>query len=149
MIILFYGQPASGKTTLADKYVSVYGDFKTVRIDGDKWREITNNQNYSKKGRIDNLKGAFNMALYLEKEGYTPILSFITPYEELRKHLKYNAEKYVSIYLFYDEDRGRNSYFVDDFDNASEDSLRINTSFFTIEECISKIDNYVSKKSKK
>jgi adenylylsulfate kinase len=146
MVILFYGQPASGKTTLADKYVNIYGEFKTIRIDGDKWREVTNNKNYSKDGRIANLKGAFDMALYLEKEGFCPILSFVTPYEELREYLNKNSIKYASIYLFYDGDRGRNDKFANDFEKPSKDSLVINTSHFSIDECILKIDKYVAKK---
>jgi adenylylsulfate kinase len=146
MIILFYGQPASGKTTLADKYVHIYGDYNTIRIDGDKWREVTNNKDYSKRGRLSNLRGAFNMAIYLEKEGFCPILSFVTPYEELRAYLRNNSIKYASIYLFYDDDRGRKQNFADDFEKHSDDSLIINTSYFTIEECISKIDYYIKKK---
>ena len=77
MIVLLFGQPASGKTTLADKFE--YNN--QIRIDGDRWRDITQNKDYSKEGRLKNLKGAFDMALYLEKEGFLPILSVVTPYE--------------------------------------------------------------------
>ena len=92
MIVLLYGQPASGKTTIADAFIEdkQICDFfwNFIRIDGDKWRDVTQNKDYSKEGRVKNLKGAFDMALYLEKEGYTPILSFVTPYQELRNYLK-------------------------------------------------------------
>ena len=89
MIILFFGQPASGKTTLAEKYIDSVIEInitdKFIHIDGDKWRVITSNVNYSKEGRLSNLKSAFDMAIFLEQEGFTPILSFVTPYSELRK----------------------------------------------------------------
>jgi adenylylsulfate kinase len=140
MIILLYGQPASGKTTLANKlseYVSLPFYFPII-IDGDRWRDVTNNKDYSKEGRIRNLKGAFDMALYLEKEGFTPILSFVTPYQELRSYLSENAKKSYQIYLKYSEDRGRNMNFANDFEEGKYD-LILNTSTYSIEECISKI----------
>jgi adenylylsulfate kinase len=101
MIILFYGQPASGKTTLADALVNQSNEYNKnywdyfIRIDGDKWRDVTNNKDYSKEGRLTNLKGAFNMALYLELEGFTPVLSFVTPYEELRQYLQSKSENLI------------------------------------------------------
>ena len=115
MIILFYGQPASGKTTLANR-LTVEFPYNPVLIDGDRWRDVTKNKDYSKEGRLRNLKGAFDMALYLEKEGYTPVLSFVCPYEELRYYLKENAREPYIVYLKYNEDRGRNKNFANDFD---------------------------------
>ena len=139
MIILFYGQPASGKTTLADK---LNIDLK-IRIDGDKWRDVTKNKDYSKEGRLTNLKGAFNMALYLEKEGYIPILSFVTPYKELRQYLKQNANEVVEIYLKYSGDRGRNMNFAKDFEEDEEYNLCFDTSAESIEDCVIKIIHYL------
>jgi adenylylsulfate kinase len=157
MIVLFLGQPASGKTTLANAYTKyitkdlfskgeIYqGDaMKFVKIDGDRWRDITQNKDYSKEGRLRNLKGAFDMALYLEKEGYTPILSFVTPYEELRQHLQNNAQKFVQIYLEYNEDRGRNKNFANDFELPSGKYLLLNTSLESIDECVAKVNEYVN-----
>ena len=83
MIILFYGQPGSGKSTLADelykrlqtfiKFTEYYHEYKFMRIDGDKWRSVTNNKDYTKEGRNTNLKTAFDMSIYLENEGFIPI----------------------------------------------------------------------------
>jgi adenylylsulfate kinase-like enzyme len=77
MIILFFGQPASGKTTLADAFVdemnirSPFNDF--IRVDGDVWRDLSKNKDYSKEGRVLNLKSAFTMAKFLDKQGFTPV----------------------------------------------------------------------------
>jgi adenylylsulfate kinase-like enzyme len=148
MIILLFGQPASGKTTLADKlqYYTLWQGCK-ILIDGDKWREITQNKDYSKEGRIKNLKGAFDMALYLEKEGFLPILSFVTPYEELRNYLNEKSSALVQIYLTYNTDRGRNSYFATEFEQPSGSYLHLDTSELGIDDCLTKIKEYVGEKS--
>ena len=104
MIILLFGQPASGKTTLANALYEELWDksiFSLIRIDGDRWRDVTQNKDYSKEGRMRNLKGAFDMALYLEKEDYIPLVSFVTPYNELRYYLLQNSKSLVQIYRVY------------------------------------------------
>lgn len=146
MIILFYGQPASGKTTLAESfYTNSNLDLNLIKMDGDKWREITKNKDYSKQGRINNLTGAFNMALYLENMGFTPVLSFVTPYKELRKYLKENSKKLIEIYLKYNEDRGRNMNFANDFEEPldGECSLCFDTSVMSVNECNNEITNFI------
>jgi adenylylsulfate kinase len=144
MIVLFFGQPASGKTTIADFFVDTIqkeGDYfyDFIRIDGDKWRDVTKNVDYSKDGRLRNLKGAFDMAIYLEKENFLPILSFVTPYEDLRNYLKQNSGECVTIYLEYNEDRGRNTRFANDFEEPIECDLKMNTSELSIKDCVSEV----------
>lgn len=149
MIILFFGQPASGKTTLANKLKFEYKyctEGRLITIDGDAWREVTQNKDYSKEGRIRNLKGAFDMALYLEKDDYIPILSFVTPYEELRTYLRENSTELIEIYLEYNEERGRTKNFAVDFEKPTGEFLSINTSEESIENCFLKIKNYVEEK---
>lgn len=146
MIILLYGQPASGKTTLSNKLKDALITSHIIQIDGDKWREVTKNKDYSKEGRLRNLKGAFDMAIYLEKEGYTPILSFVTPYDELRKYLYDNCAELHEVYLFYSEDRGRNMNFASDFEaQNSRRYLSINTSVLSIEKSVDEIRKFIKK----
>jgi adenylylsulfate kinase-like enzyme len=146
MIILLYGQPASGKTTLSNNLKITFAPKNIIQIDGDKWRNITKNKDYSREGRNRNLKGAFDMALYLEREGFVPVLSFVTPYEEYRKYLADNSNKFYEIYLFYneDEDRGRNMNFAQDFEKPSTNFLSLNTSLFSVEQCVNEIINYIN-----
>lgn len=148
MIILFYGQPTSGKTTLANalhEHIWVKSLGATIKIDGDKWRDVTNNKDYSKEGRMKNLKSAFDIAIYLERDDYIPILSFVTPYEELRQYLCDNSNL-LEIYLECSEDRGRNDYFAKDFEIPKIECLRMNTSELSIDECISKVIDYIKNK---
>jgi adenylylsulfate kinase len=150
MIILFYGQPSSGKTTLADAFVQKHWQqfLGIVRIDGDKWRDITKNKDYSKEGRIKNLRGAFDMALYLEDIGYIPVLSFVTPYNELRQYLHDNSKNFVEIYLECSVDRGRNNYFAKDFEKPKIECLQIDTSDISVDDCLVKVIDYIKNKKK-
>jgi adenylylsulfate kinase len=144
MILLIFGQPAAGKTTLAKALLLNKMDDE-IHIDGDEWREVTKNKNYTKEGRMQNLKGAFDMALFLERQGYDIVLSFVTPYEELRQYLRDNAEKLVEVYLTYSGDRGRNTYFATEFDEPSGTYLHLDTSKLSVDECIDKIIDYIEK----
>jgi len=147
MIILLFGQPASGKTTLAKELQRVYIDL--IHIDGDEWRDVTQNKDYSREGRMRNLKGAFDMALYLERKDFSVVLSFVTPFEELRQYLQNNSQKLHQIYLTYNGDRGRNNYFANEFDEPSDSCLHIDTSSLNISDCINKIMKYVGNETKK
>jgi adenylylsulfate kinase len=146
MIVLLYGQPASGKTTLADLLVPHFPP-NTMRMDGDVWREITQNKDYSKEGRMRNLKSAYDMAIYLSRSGFVSLMSFVSPYEELRQYLRDNSNL-IEIYLTYDNERGRTNYFAKDFDVPQKYDLHINTSELSIDECINKIIEYLKLKNK-
>jgi adenylate kinase family enzyme len=144
MVVLLFGQPASGKTTLADLLVPYMPRF-AMRIDGDVWREITENKDYSEEGRRRNLKSAYDMAIYLERNGISSLMSFVSPFEDLRQYLS-SKTNCVQIYLEYNEDRGRNNYFAKGFDEP-KDCLRINTSELSIDECLIKIREYIKQKT--
>jgi adenylylsulfate kinase-like enzyme len=151
VIILFFGQPASGKTTLAEHYIKLCIEPSNapfhIHIDGDRWRTITNNVNYTKEGRMSNLKSAFDMAIYLEQEGFTPILSFVTPYDEFRQYLHDKSSCLKQIYLKYTGERGRTDYFAKDFEEATGEYLLLDTSSYSIDYCLTKIKEYVEENS--
>ena len=124
--------------------MSIYSQDKIIRIDGDKWRDVTKNKDYSKEGRLRNLKGAFDMALYLEKEKYAVILSFVCPYKELRDYLKDNAEEFIPIYLKYKGGRGRDDKFAPDFEVPTQNEcLILDTNTSDIQSCVVKSYNYI------
>lgn len=147
MIILFYGQPSSGKTTLADALSNEFNNY-FIRLDGDVWRDITENKDYSKDGRMTNLKGAFDMAIYLDKLGYHTVLSFVTPYESARRYLR-NKSNLVEIYLEYNEERERTGYSANDFELPKTKCLKLNTSELGIDECLTKVIEYLLKEQPK
>lgn len=143
MIIVLFGQPHSGKTTLAKQFPS----FKN--IDGDELRELFANKDYSREGRIRNLNRASDIAHYLHRHGNNVILSLVYPYKECRDYLRSLDPEAKFIYLYYNEQRGREQFHVKDFeiDLIQEEVWTLNTSMLTEEECIKQIYEYVGEKS--
>lgn len=99
-------------------------------IDGDDLRDMFNNKDYSREGRIKNLNRASDIAKYLSYKGHNVVLSLVYPYEEAREYLSKLSREVKWIYLIYEEDRGRNQFKVEDFElpNRNDIDLMINTS---------------------
>ena len=138
MIIVLFGQPASGKTTLAKKFIAE----GFHHIDGDDLRDMFKNKDYSKEGRIKNLNRASDIAYYLHKaKSYNVVLSLVYPYEEAREYLSKLTRDIKWIYLIYEEDRGRDQFKVVDFELPHRDDidLIINTSNTSVEESVDQI----------
>jgi adenylylsulfate kinase-like enzyme len=142
MIIVLFGQPHSGKTTLAKQFPSC------KNIDGDELRELFANKDYSREGRIRNLNRASDIAHYLHKHGDNIILSLVYPYKEARDYLRSLNSEAKFVYLAYELDRGREQFHVQDFEYPDKDeALYLNTEWLTEEECIKQIYEYVGEKS--
>jgi adenylylsulfate kinase-like enzyme len=138
MITVLFGQPHSGKTTLATQ---IQANFY---IDGDHLRDMFKNKDYSKQGRINNLNRASDIATYLHYNGNDVVLSLVYPYKESRDYLNSLVPDVKWIYLTYNIDRGREQYHVSDFEESKDESvLYINTDKYSINECIHQIKNYV------
>jgi adenylylsulfate kinase-like enzyme len=140
MIIWLFGQPCSGKTTLANQIK----DFvkRPHLIDGDTFREIFNNKVYSREGRLENIRNATMVARYMEHCGFTVICSFVTPYKQMRNEIHGSCNELKFIYLDYVGIRGREDFHAKDFDvpnEKEENFLHLRTSDLTIVDCISKI----------
>jgi adenylylsulfate kinase-like enzyme len=143
MIIVLFGQPHSGKTTLA-KEIYENRMFIDFHIDGDNLREVFNNKDYSREGRIKNLNKASDISAYLNNQSYDVILSLVYPYKEARDYLNSLVSDVKWIYLTYTEPRGREEFHVADFEEPElENFMQINTDNQSIEETINKIIQYV------
>jgi len=133
MIIVLFGQPHSGKSTLA-------AELDAHNIDGDKLRELFYNKDYSREGRIKNLNRASDIAHYLNSVGEPVVLSLVYPYKEARDYLNSLTNDVLWVYLIYSGERGRENFHVKDFDTPDEeDVLCLDTSKLSIEECINAI----------
>jgi len=101
MIIWITGQHNAGKTTLGDALADYYSaklGIDVIRLDGDVWRMMTLNQDYSMEGRHRNVQRAMQAAVSLDDDRTIVICSFISPNREQREYIKYNhgaVEVYV------------------------------------------------------
>lgn len=137
MIIVIFGQPGAGKTTIAQHLVKE----NFHHIDGDVLRDIFKNKDYSREGRIKNLNRASDIAVYMNSISSNVVLSFVYPYEEARKYLSKLTKGVKWVYLIYQEDRGRDQFKVADFELPQMDDvdLIINTSITSVEDSVDQI----------
>jgi adenylylsulfate kinase-like enzyme len=137
MVTVLFGQPHSGKSTLAN-------ELKGHNIDGDKLRELFKNKNFTREGRIQNLNRASDIAHYLNSTGTDVVLSLVYPYKEARDYLRSLTSEVKFVHLTYEVDRGREQYHVSDFEYPQdEDVLHLNTEWLEINDCIKQILEYV------
>jgi len=142
MIIVLFGQPQCGKTTLARK---LQGD-QCWNIDGDALRELFKNKNFTREGRIQNLNKASDIAHYMNSLGTDIVLSLIYPYKEARDYLNNLCDNVKWVYLSYNEERGRERFHVLDFEipQDQENVLHLNTTELTINQCVEAIKAYIN-----
>lgn len=144
MILVLFGQPHSGKSTIANKLIEDCILDWAVNIDGDKLRELFKNKDFSKEGRLRNLNRASDIAVFLNDMKNDVILSLLYPYQEARDYLNSLTEDVKWVYLTYEGERGRENFHAKDFEIPTEDSiLYLNTSTTSLEECINLIEKHV------
>ena len=130
MIYILYGQPGSGKTTLSQLLCThirhQFDGNEAVIIDGDKFREIFKQTDYSEKGRENNIRAANTVATYISKvNNLDVILALVNPYKHLRDALRVNNSQVIEILLESDRDL-RREYHVENFEIGEPDHI-VNT----------------------
>ena len=144
MVLWFTGQPGSGKTTLTNRFIEdkLIGFMKIqpiriVHIDGDDLREIVDNKDYSEKGRRENINLAMNLVRFMDNKGFTVVVSLVSPYRDQREELK--MERNVAeFYLHTTEIRGKEDYFVENYEPPLDNFIDIDTDKL-IEECTDEV----------
>lgn len=150
MIVVFYGQPGSGKTTLAkllQERIFLLNQPTPVILDGDEIREIFKNKDYSREGRIKNLNRISDIATFLESKYNLVIISAVYPIQEARDYLNSICDNVFWVYLNYTNIRDKEKFHVKDFDlpyNTGRKNLSINTSNFSPDDCIDRLLDFLS-----
>ena len=149
MIVWLTGQPGSGKTTLANQFISKIKEndssIKIINLDGDDLRNINKNKDYSKEGRIKNISTAISIMRFLANKKYICIVSIVAPYRFLRDELK-TEFPFLEVYLHTSEKRGRENFFATDYEEPIDSKhIRIDTGKLTIKESLDEIFNVYRK----
>ena len=144
MVLWFTGQPGSGKTTLTNRFIDdkLIGFMKVhpiriVHIDGDDLRDIVDNKDYSEKGRRENINLAMNITRFMDNKGFIVVVSLVSPYRDQREELKMERN-IAEFYLHTTEIRGKEDYFVDNYEPPLHNFTDIDTNK-PIEECVDEI----------
>ena len=148
MIVVFFGQPHSGKSTLAKELQQRLFLEKGIHIpivDGDEIREIFTNKDFSRAGRMRNLQRISDISTFLHHKYEHVIVAAVYPYVEAREYMNsINEPNSIQwVYLTYNEDRGREKFHVKDFDylldTDEQGILSINTDEVSVADSLKKI----------
>ena len=138
------GQPASGKTTLAKLLLKSLSDElkskKIFNIDGDDLRDLFQNKDYSRSGRESNIKLGMSIAAYLINKNCIPIISLVSPYRFLREEFK-SKFNVLEVYVHTTETRGREHFFVEDYEPPLNNFIDMDTTNKTESESLNEILN--------
>ena len=127
MIYWLTGQPGAGKTTLA-QWIMASFPAKSTMVDGDDIREIFVNTDYSEMGRRKNIEKAQILSKFLHHKGQTVVVSLVSPYRDQRELFKEEmGENLIEIYVHTQEDRGRNHFHVQNYEQPLENFIDCDT----------------------
>lgn len=139
MIIWLTGQPGSGKTTICNQML-IINSYNIFHIDGDDLRELFDNKDYSENGRRKNIQLAQQIAQYLSNKGKDVLVSLVSPYKDQRDKFKEKmGDKLVEIYVHTTEQRGKENFFVKEYEPPTENFLDVDTTNKSVEEVAIKI----------
>ena len=98
----FTGLPSSGKTAVADSVAEILKErgLKVERLDGDIVRKsLTRDLGFSKKDRDENIRRVTFVAKLLTRNGVAVLVSFISPYREIRAYAREEIGNFIEVYI--------------------------------------------------
>ena len=143
MIYWFTGQPAHGKTVLANMLKEELPN--AFRIDGDEMRELFTNKDYSINGRVVNVGTAQKIAHYLHNQGHDVIVSLVAPYVDQREDFKklIGTENMVEFYVHTSEPRERDHFKAIAYTPPTSDYVDIDTTKDTPEQSFEIVKKWI------
>lgn len=140
-IIWLTGQPGSGKTTICKRIL--WDKPGVFHIDGDDLRDLFDNKDYSETGRRKNIELAQQISQFLHKKGQDVVVSLVSPYKDQRDKFKEKlGDNLFEIYTHTTELRGRENFFVGDYQPPTEKFLDLDTTYEDVEDSVKKVLDY-------
>jgi len=100
-VLWFTGLSGSGKSAIADKVAEKLKErgLRIERLDGDIVRKsLTKDLGFSENDRNENIKRVTFVAKLLSRNDVGVIASFISPYREIRKHVRNEVTNFIEVY---------------------------------------------------
>ena len=98
----FTGLPCSGKTTISnivEKELKERG-LNVEALDGDELRKnLSKDLGFSKKDRDTHIRRIGFISKLLSRNGVATLAAFVSPYREVRDHLRSEIENFVEVYV--------------------------------------------------
>jgi adenylyl-sulfate kinase len=101
-VLWFTGLPCAGKTTIADAVAKHLKEKKVrvERLDGDIVRQgLTRDLGFSKEDRDKNIERVTFVAKLLSRNGVATLVSFISPYRQMRQHARNETTNFIEVYV--------------------------------------------------
>lgn len=141
-IYWFTGQPGAGKTVLAkamqDRLEWMRRD--VFHVDGDDLRDLIQNKDYSKEGRVKNIQLAQSISKYLYNKGRYVVVSLVSPYLEVREAFKQDiGDDLIEIYVHTEDIRGREEFHVSDYEKPETNFISINTTGKSVQQSLKEL----------
>jgi adenylylsulfate kinase len=121
--------------------MSIHTEF--FHVDGDDLRDLFDNKDYSKTGRRKNIELAQQISQYLHNQGVDVLVSLVSPYKDQRDRFKEKmGDDLREVYVHTSEKRGREQFFVKEYNEPTENYLEIDTTNESIVESAKKVLDY-------
>jgi adenylylsulfate kinase len=113
-------------------------------IDGDDLRDLFENKDYSEVGRRKNIELAQQISEYLHNKGKHLFVSLVSPYKDQRDKFKSKmGNNLIEVYVHTTEIRGRESFFVQDYELPTENYIDIDTTNVSINDSANMILEFI------